>query len=275
MSGEPLRWLESAEPPELLALMRVGADELAPPETLARVSERLRASALTNEKSVAPAAAHETSLRPPVATTSFGVKAAASAVLLVVLGLSLHLTLRARSSLPAHIDAPSAQHREPLPDVQRAAPPFAPEVTAPSDTSMLRAGPEEPRASANVAPPPRPARPEDTDATRRLKRSRVQPRDLASVPGVPPNETRLLEARLLEQARKELSARPDHALVLLRDHATQFPASWLEEERAALLIRALVGTGQRLEARTELTKFEARFPGSLHTQRLEHALAEP
>jgi hypothetical protein len=64
-------------------------------------------------------------------------------------------------------------------------------------------------------------------------------------------------------------------LVLLHDHAAQFPASWLAEERAALSIRALAATGQRTEARAQLAQFEARFPGSLHTQRLARALAEP
>ena len=63
------------------------------------------------------------------------------------------------------------------------------------------------------------------------------------------------------------------ALALLREHDGRFPQSWLEDEREAMLIRALVSTGQSAAARARLVDFEARFPGSVHAQRLEQELA--
>lgn len=253
MSREPARWLDSEEQPELLSLMRVGADELAPPEALARIGERLRESALVSEKSreVPP-----TSRRPRAGTRVFGVKAGAAAVLLLVLGLSLYLTLRSRRTVPVDTNTSSAQPRALPPDTERVVP-------APLDPPATATHPD-----GAEAPPL--TRPDHADAERRLKKKSGH----KSEPRVVPIDTRLLEAKLLEQARQELSTRPDRALILLRDHATQFPSSWLEEERAALSIRALVATGQRTEARAQLTQFEARFAGSLHTPRLERALIE-
>jgi hypothetical protein len=262
MSREPARWLDSAEQPELLQLMRVGADELAPADVLARVGARIRASAPASEVPVAS----PPSRRPPLVSTSgLGVKAVGIAVLLVALGLSLYLTVRSRPATPRRVETSSAEPRVLASKAQRIEAPSL----APAEPTTHDALP----ADEHLAPVARPAQ---ADSARRPKKKRGEPpRESPSSPVVAPMETRLLEAKLLEQARKELAARPDHALALLRDHATQFPASWLEEERAALSIRALAATGQRTEARAELTQFEARFPGSLHTQRLERALTAP
>lgn len=261
MSREPTRWLESTQRPELLSLMRVGADELAPPEVLARVGERLRQSSLASEPSVSLAAVHPSSPRP---TSGFRPKVVGTALLLLGLTLGLYLTLRSRPEAPVHQSVSAARQRSLPPDTEPLAPaPLAPEASATPEAAADGA------VSAAVTPAV------ETEGAGQTKRLRRLSRERPEKPSAQPVDTRLLEARLLEQARKALSARPDHALALLHDHETQFPASWLEEERAALVIRALVATGRRPEARTRLTSFEARFPGSLHTERLARALAEP
>jgi hypothetical protein len=137
-----------------------------------------------------------------------------------------------------------------------------------------------PATAKDEAPPvvsldgaPAPALPERAELAAAPRRSRARTQARTSGPSARPVDARLEEARLLEQARRELSMQPDHALALLREHAAKFPASWLEEERAAMLVRALAQLGQNEAARAALARFRARFPQSVHTPRLEHALA--
>jgi hypothetical protein len=267
MSREPVRWLDRAEQPELLHLMRAGAEELAPPEVLARVGERLSGAAPASADVPARPRSHGESLPVPGTTIGLGVKVFALVVLLGLTGLSVFVLSRARPSAPVHPSRPAERAHATLPDAAHAAP------------AALDQGPGAPTdRSSTVAPPPdpaaHPATEHESERRPRAQRARASAPRLASEASAK-SETRLMEAKLLEQARRELSSRPNHALALLREHVTQFPASWLEEERTALLIRALAETGQRAEARALLTQFQAQFPGSLHTARLAQSLATP
>lgn len=77
------------------------------------------------------------------------------------------------------------------------------------------------------------------------------------------------DTQLLQEARSLVSANPARALSLTREHALQFPASALTEERQALQIEALARLGRTAEATAALAGFRTRFPRSIHARRLE------
>jgi hypothetical protein len=59
------------------------------------------------------------------------------------------------------------------------------------------------------------------------------------------------------------------ALVLAGEHARRFPKGVLSEEREALRIRCLMGSGRTSEARRSAAAFEKRFPRSVLLERLK------
>jgi hypothetical protein len=80
------------------------------------------------------------------------------------------------------------------------------------------------------------------------------------------------EAGLLHQARDALKSAPNTTLELVREHATCFAESALQEERAALRIEALCRMGRHADAQEAHTAFEARFPNSPYRRRLKTLL---
>jgi outer membrane protein assembly factor BamD (BamD/ComL family) len=90
----------------------------------------------------------------------------------------------------------------------------------------------------------------------------------ASAPPERPTATsvdaRADELAALKQARSAV-ARGDYtaALRLLDAHRRAFPKGRLLEEGEALRIKALWGSGRRDQARSALTSFQRRFPGSV------------
>jgi outer membrane protein assembly factor BamD (BamD/ComL family) len=93
------------------------------------------------------------------------------------------------------------------------------------------------------------------------------------VPSAPKDEGAAAETKLLERAQIALRSQPAEALVLCNDHVRRFPAGTLTQEREVIAVEALVKLGRRDEARSRADRFEARFPGSSHTRRLEILLA--
>jgi hypothetical protein len=77
------------------------------------------------------------------------------------------------------------------------------------------------------------------------------------------------DAQLLQEARGVVTSNPTRALTLTRDHELHFPASALAEERHALRIEALARIGRLAEAEQALGVFNARFPRSIYTRRLQ------
>jgi len=268
MTREPVRWLESSQPSELLALMRVGAEELAPPDVLARVEARLRAPELARADSAA-----QPSAAPPGATAlgwSSGLRVKGVGLVLLLGAAGLMLYPLVRSTAPADAPVRSSSAREQA-------------LTTPADAQRTLPASPTPAPSANAAPPPvtsldrAPSEPTpggQAELAAEPRRARLRSSARSSEPRAQPIDARLAEARLLEQARRELAAQPGRALVLLREHAAQFPESWLEEEREAMLIRALAQTGQGAAASQQLAHFRTRFPHSVHTRLLDHALEQ-
>jgi hypothetical protein len=77
----------------------------------------------------------------------------------------------------------------------------------------------------------------------------------------------------LEAAQAELATSPADAVQRLRAHAKAWPNGWLDEERAALLVEALLRAGERDEAASMLTDLRARRPRSPALPRLDRMLA--
>jgi hypothetical protein len=63
-----------------------------------------------------------------------------------------------------------------------------------------------------------------------------------------------------------------NALVLVGEHAQRFPRGLLAEEREALRIRSLLGTGRRKDAERAASAFASRFPRSVLLPRLRAEL---
>ena len=82
------------------------------------------------------------------------------------------------------------------------------------------------------------------------------------------------ERRLLSRAR-DFDARGDYdqVLDLAIEHEHSHPTGQLTEEREALRLKALVGTGQESEARRVGAKFRRRFPRSVLLSKVDQMLA--
>jgi hypothetical protein len=78
------------------------------------------------------------------------------------------------------------------------------------------------------------------------------------------------EAALLFEARKALPHDAASSLKLLEEHARRYPKGVLVPEREVLAIEALRALGRTSEADARLARFEARYPDSLHLERLRH-----
>jgi hypothetical protein len=72
----------------------------------------------------------------------------------------------------------------------------------------------------------------------------------------------------LQRARRLLSDKPEDALLLTRQHATQYPRSEFSEEREALRIEALVRLGRQAEARRHFQSFAVDHPRSVYLRRM-------
>jgi hypothetical protein len=79
----------------------------------------------------------------------------------------------------------------------------------------------------------------------------------------------------LESAQRLLREQPAQALTLMQEHARTYPASWLAEERDALIVRALLALHRTTQARAALERFAARYPESPQLRQLERLLANP
>jgi hypothetical protein len=80
------------------------------------------------------------------------------------------------------------------------------------------------------------------------------------------------EVELLARAQAAYTRRDfSRALALVSEHARRFPSGHLSEEREALRVRSLVGSGRSDDARRVSAAFAARFPRSVLLPRVEGA----
>lgn len=89
-------------------------------------------------------------------------------------------------------------------------------------------------------------------------------------------ESYAAELALLQRAQAAYTQRDfSNALALVAEHGRHFPNGRLAEQRDALRVRSLVGSGRADEARRAVAAFTRRFPRSVLLQRLrETARAE-
>jgi hypothetical protein len=132
---------------------------------------------------------------------------------------------------------------------------------------------------------PRPIEPASAPTSRATFKPRVATLDTATPPApepapiarprhvartVTPQESYRAELDLLQRAQVAYAGRDfSGALVLLAEHARRFPKGRLAEEREALRIRSLAGSGREDEARRATAAFGVRFPRSVLLLRLQ------
>jgi hypothetical protein len=82
-------------------------------------------------------------------------------------------------------------------------------------------------------------------------------------------ESYAAELALLQRAQAAYTQRDfSNALILVAEHGRHFPNGRLAEQRDALRVRSLVGSGRANEARRAVAAFAVRFPRSVLLQRL-------
>ncbi len=145
--------------------------------------------------------------------------------------------------------APALLPSEPVANEDQEAPPAAApkaerprQVLAPVSGSSKEAAPAATAEDAPVAAEPAPA---------------------------PSSAPALSELGLLRSARAELGSSPAHALELVEQHESLFPASKLVQEREVVAIEALLKLGQRSAAEARAQAFERRYPGSAYRAKLD------
>ena len=131
-----------------------------------------------------------------------------------------------------------------------------------------------PRYSAPAIPPPRiaaPVPPPESHNVPRRPISFAKPHRAARP--VDPQESYAAELELLKRAQAAYARRDFlDALVLIEEHARGFPTGRLAEEREALRVRSLAGSGREDEARRAVSLFAERFPRSVLLPRLAEAV---
>jgi hypothetical protein len=186
----------------------------------------------------------------------------------------------ATATAPARAPAPLAPPIVTAPPV--AMPAFSSTATAAARTAPAE-GPvpvDERPPAGHAAPRHAVAAPPATTREQRLERAQDRAQDRAQnvqdvvvadeerapAPASPAASAGVLSAEqaLLDPARVAL-ARGDGAgaLARLAQHERRFPNGALSQEREAMVIRALVLTGDRDRARAHAESFRSRYPGSL------------
>jgi len=143
--------------------------------------------------------------------------------------------------------------------VVKSVPAVSPPVAAPSAQA--------PRAVVEAAPAP-PALGAAASAAPATPRAATAP--TVKSEATPPSLE--IELSLLERAKSKLSEnQPQATLELLREHRARYPSSALQQEREALVIRALLAAGRRAEAKRRAQTFVRSYPSSALRGSVERA----
>lgn len=195
-----------------------------------RAPDVVRARALARARATVAAASASTAV-PAVPTRGWGLRVALAASVALLIGAA-----SAAAALRAWIPQPPAPSPEVSPRVLRPVPASAPDHPAPTA----------------VAP----------EAT-----SIPKPQRHARLPTA--QESYAAELDLLQRAQAAYTRRSfPNALVLVAEHGRRFPNGRLAEQREALRVRSLAGSGRVDEARSAVAAFALRFPRSVLLQRL-------
>jgi hypothetical protein len=216
--------------PELEAFLRhAKVERHVPPEIRARVLARGRA--ILEAGGTVPSV-RRPAVRPP------GAQARTRAPLRIALAASLAI-------VGVAVAAAAMLHG------RSAEPPSMPLPTSPSEAPI---GP-----GPSVAPPPPPAE------ARVAQAHSVRPGRTATKGEALTAELELLGRAQAAYTRRDFSA----ALALAAEHARRFPKGHLAEQREALRVRSLVGSGRTDEAHRAAAAFAVQFPRSVLLPRVE------
>jgi hypothetical protein len=129
------------------------------------------------------------------------------------------------------------------------------------------------RASSHVVTAtPAPSVAPPTNEPSGMPRSEMEP---SRAPHATTGHSYAAELELMRSAHTAFAARDyANALLLAGEHARRFPKGLLSEEREALRIRCLMGSGRTSEARRSVASFAKRFPRSVLLERLKVEVGE-
>jgi hypothetical protein len=146
-------------------------------------------------------------------------------------------------------------------------------VAQPVDRAPASSRPALPTARFAVEPlPTSPVGAPQTTSIPIAKRHRLG-RTVSIQESISPQESYAAELGLLQRAQVACVTQDfSGALVLVAEHARQFPNGRLAEEREALRVRSLAGSGRVDEARRAGAAFAHRFPRSVLLPRLEETV---
>jgi hypothetical protein len=82
------------------------------------------------------------------------------------------------------------------------------------------------------------------------------------------------ELQLLKRARARVRSEPSAALALVGQHEHEFAHGLFVEEREVIAVDALLASGARPRAEQRAARFYARYPQSIHAQRIRALLAQ-
>jgi len=171
--------------------------------------------------------------------------------------------------------SPTVEPRSPPAKSRRNAP-----VTSPEVNDVIQPSTDRPKLRASEA---QPARGNDSDSNLPTNASTPEPRaSQGSFPDEPPAaapspsagvDAARFESRRVAEARGLLRAgRAAAALAILGELAKSVPSGVLVQEREALTVEALLGSGDRERARAHARDFLQRYPNSPHTVVVSRAL---
>jgi len=215
----------------------------APPEVRARALARARAVVAAGGAIPTPPPALDSPAPVPVAVTvpvarrRVLIRVALAAIAITVGAVAARAALRSRAAHAPQVALPESPHAAPVARDER--------FVAPSGVS--------PTVAARPAETAKPARPARVDRDRDPDPFTV--------------ELELLQRAHAAYTRRDFSG----ALILVAQHARRFPGGRLAEQREALRVRSLVGSGRRDEAHRAALAFAVRFPRSVLLPRLEGA----
>jgi TolA-binding protein len=133
---------------------------------------------------------------------------------------------------------------------------------------LERFRPTPPPAPSPRVSPPRPQSPPAVIQEPESNPKAIEKRRSARPPTA--QESYAAELSLPHRAHVAYASRDfSSALVLVAEHARRYPNGRLAEEREALRIRSLAGSGRTADARRAIAAFAARFPRSVLLPRLQ------
>jgi len=168
-----------------------------------------------------------------------------------VLGIVLALVPLAAGAVGAVLGLRVRPEQAPTETVQ----PQTPLLLPPRETAAPRTRPAAPAVTAEPA-------------------VTVKPKQRRQIAG--DTDAFMAELELLQRAHSAYSRDEfSRALALVREHARRFPSGRLAEEREALRLRSLLGTGRTQRANRTAAAFAVRFPRSVLLPRIHDREGEP